>query len=261
MTRDMGTVDDSSNATILVYGAYGHTARFIVNELRARRFKLLLSGRDSERLAALADGEGQELRVATVDDPSSLDHALAGSSLVINCAGPFAESAPALIEAAARAQIHYIDITGEAFVALDVFERFTPLFRGASFAVIPAVGFFGALGDLAVTILSNGWSQVDEVTLAFGLDGWRPTRGTRLAGERRAGRRLVLADGRLQARTPDEPVPTSAWVFPAPFGRQEVVGEVTTVDIDVPALDHRRCEGLPQPRAGARLERPNDPTA
>jgi short subunit dehydrogenase-like uncharacterized protein len=231
MTRDAGTVDDSSKATVLVYGAYGHTAHFIVNELRARRFKLVLSGRDPGKLATLTDGEGQELRVATVGDASSLDHALAGASLVINCAGPFAESAPALIEAAARAQIHYIDITAEAFVALELFERFTPRFQGAPFALIPSVGFFGALGDLAATILSDGWSQIDEVTLAVGLDSWRPTRGTRLAGERRAGRRLVLADGRLQAHAPGEPVPTNEWEFPPPFGRQEVVGELTTVDI------------------------------
>jgi short subunit dehydrogenase-like uncharacterized protein len=227
----VGAVDHSSEATILVYGAYGHTARFIINELRARRFKLVLSGRDPGRLAMLVDGKRQELRVATVDDPSSLDDALAGASLVINCAGPFAESAPALIEAAARAQIHYIDISAEVFVALEVFDRFTPRFEGAPFAVIPSVGFFGALGDLAATILSDGWPLIDEVTLAVGLDSWRPTRGTRLAGERRAGRRLVLADGKLQARAAVDPVSTKEWEFPPPFGRQEVVGELTTVDI------------------------------
>lgn len=231
MIRDSDSVHESRNPTVVVYGAYGHTARFIVDELRARRFEVVLSGRDPKRLAALADGEGHEPLVAVVDDPSSLDHALAGASLVINCAGPFAESAPALIDAAARAQIHYVDISAEVFVALEVFERFTPRFQGAPFAVVPCVGFFGALGDLAATILSDGWSQTDEVTLAVALDSWRPTRGTRLAGERRAGRRLVLAGGRLRARAPEEPVPTSTWDFPPPFGRQDVVGELATVDL------------------------------
>jgi hypothetical protein len=44
MTRHTGTVDGSNMGTILVYGAYGHTARFIVNEFGARRFKLVLAG-------------------------------------------------------------------------------------------------------------------------------------------------------------------------------------------------------------------------
>lgn len=73
--------------------------------------------------------------------------------------------------------------------------------------------------------------MVDDVTLAVALDRWQPTRGTRLAGERRAGRRLVFADGQLQARPPDDPIPTGRWDFPAPFGRQDVVGEPTTVDV------------------------------
>jgi short subunit dehydrogenase-like uncharacterized protein len=51
---------------------------------------------------------------------------------VVNCAGPFAESAPALIDAAARAEVHYIDVTGEIVVALETFEKYKERFRDAS---------------------------------------------------------------------------------------------------------------------------------
>lgn len=44
MIRDSDSVHESRNPTVVVYGAYGHTARFIVDELRARRFEVVLSG-------------------------------------------------------------------------------------------------------------------------------------------------------------------------------------------------------------------------
>ena len=220
------------NARVAVYGAYGHTARFVAAELVKRDLRPVLSGRDASKVeVAAADVGASEFHVAVVDDPASLDRAIDGCPVVVNCAGPFAESAPALIDAAARAQVHYIDVTGEVLVALETFERFEEPFRGASHVVLPAFGFFGALGDLAATTLAGAWDAVEDVTLAVALDGWQPTRGTRLAGERRAGRRIAFVDGKLHIRAPDDPIPTGHWDFPPPFGRQEVVGELTTVDV------------------------------
>jgi Saccharopine dehydrogenase NADP binding domain len=222
----------TTHRRVALFGGYGHTAKFIAAGLLARGLDPVLSGRDAGKLAAAAADVGaSEFHVAVVDDATSLDRAISGCAVVINCAGPFAESAPALIDAAARSPVHYIDVTGEILVARETFDRCEERFRAAPHVVLPAFGFFGALGDLVATTLADDWQTVDDVTLAVALDSWRPTRGTRLAGERRAGRRLVFADGRLQARAPDDPIPKGHWDFPAPFGRQEVVGELTTVDV------------------------------
>ena len=43
-----------SGQTVAVFGAYGHTGRFVVAELRERGFVPLLAGRDAGRLQALA---------------------------------------------------------------------------------------------------------------------------------------------------------------------------------------------------------------
>jgi short subunit dehydrogenase-like uncharacterized protein len=40
---------------VTVFGAYGRTGRFVVSELRKRRWKPVLSGRDVAKLNALAD--------------------------------------------------------------------------------------------------------------------------------------------------------------------------------------------------------------
>lgn len=92
------------NKSVTVFGAYGHTGRFVVSELRQRGWTPVLSGRDPDKLNALGDVHpGLDLRPARVDDSASLDRALVGSTAVINCAGPFARTSAAVIEAALRA--------------------------------------------------------------------------------------------------------------------------------------------------------------
>src|SRR3546814_20508801 len=69
-------------------------------------------------------------------------------------------------------------------------------------------------------------------SLALALDEWKPTRGSRLAGVRRAGRRVVFADRRLEIHDGTQAAPEGQWTFPAPFGEQPVLGEFSTVDVD-----------------------------
>ncbi|MGO9778083.1 MAG: NAD(P)H-binding protein [Terracidiphilus sp.] len=99
----------NSNRNVVVFGAYGHTGRFVVAELYKRGWKPILSGRNAAKLNAIAEEHPQsETRLASVDDPASLDSAIAGASAIINCAGPFIDTAIPIIEAALRSGIHYL---------------------------------------------------------------------------------------------------------------------------------------------------------
>lgn len=215
--------DSVAGQPIAVFGAYGHTGRFVVSELRRRGSTPILCGRDPEKLATLgASHPGLQLRVASIDDPDALDRALAGAAAVINCAGPFLDTAPALIEAALRARIHYLDLAAEQGAVIATFERFSTAARDAGIAVIPAMAFYGGLGDLLATAAMGDWTEADEIRIAIALDSWLPTRGTRLTGARNTAKRLVVSGNRLQAIA--DPPPMRRWDFPAPFGAQEVVG-------------------------------------
>lgn len=217
--------------SVLVYGAYGHTGRFVVAELRRRGFDVVLSGRDA---AKLPGG-----RPASADDPSSLDRAFGGVAAVINCAGPFASTAIPVIEAAARAGVPYVDVAAEIEANLDTFAL------DVDTVVVPAMAFFGGLADLLATTAMADWTAADEVHVAYGLSGWRPTPGTLAAGrvsrDRRGGRRLRYAGGRLEHR--DDPLPALDWTFPEPLGLRPVLGEFSMADIvtiprhlDVPSV-------------------------
>jgi len=217
------------NRKVVLYGAAGHTGRFIAEELARRGFTPILAGRDMSKLAPIAAGVGSAARQAEVTDPAALDAMLSGADLLINAAGPFGDTSPPLIEAALRAGIPYLDIAAEPFVTQGIFDSFGS--REAPSVVAPAFGFFGALGDLLVSAALGDWTSADEVELGFALDRWQPTKGTLLAGKRRAGRRLVWADGRLQERDPAQSTPKGSWDFAQPFGRQPTVGEFSTVDV------------------------------
>lgn len=223
-----------SGQTVAVFGAYGHTGRFVVTELRDRGFTPLLAGRDAARLRALAASEpGLAVRPAPVDDPAALDQALDGAAAVINCAGPFAATAAPVIEAALRAGIPYVDVSAEIEANIDTFAHFGERARAARIAVVPAMAFYGGLADLLATAAMGDWTAADEVHIAYGLSSWQPTAGTRAASavsrQRRGGQGVRYTRGRLEYH--DDALPTLEWSFPAPMGTRTVIGEFTMTDV------------------------------
>lgn len=224
----------STATAVVVYGATGHTGRFIVAELRRRGFATVLSGRDAARLEALAAERGDVVvRPATVDDASSLDRALAGAAAVINCAGPFAVTGGPVVEAALRAGIPYVDVAAEIEANAAMFADHAEAARKTDTPVVPAMAFYGGLGDLLVTAAMGEWTAADVAHVAYGLSSWHPTAGTRAAGQvshqRRAGRRVRFADGALQYH--DDKASEQDWLFPEPLGRRAVIAEFTMADV------------------------------
>lgn len=223
-----------SGQAVTVFGAYGHTGRFVVAELLERGFTPVLSGRDAEKLKELAASwPGLDVRPAAVDDPASLDRALTGAAAVVNCAGPFATTAGPVIEAALRAGIPYVDVAAEIEANLDTFAHFAELAEAAGTVVVPAMAFYGGFGDLLVTAAMGEWTAADEAHIAYGLSGWHPTAGTRAAGavsrERRGGRRVRYTEGRLEYV--EDALPTLEWPFPEPMGPRAVLGEFSMADV------------------------------
>ncbi|WP_330308472.1 MULTISPECIES: saccharopine dehydrogenase NADP-binding domain-containing protein [unclassified Streptomyces] len=222
-----------SGQLVAVFGAYGHTGRFVVAELAARGFVPVPSGRNTQALEELAGEHGLEARVASVGDPASLDRALAGTAAVINCAGPFASTTGPVIEAALRAGIPYLDVAAELEANLDTFAHYRERARDAGAVIVPAMAFFGGLGDLLATAAMGDWTEADEAHIAYALSSWHPTAGTRLSGavsrERRGDHRLRYSGGQWERRT--DQAPTLEWTFPDPIGPRQVIGEFTMADV------------------------------
>jgi hypothetical protein len=208
--------------TVAVFGAAGHTGRFVVAELLRRGIAPIAISRDLAALTAVNFGDcGVPRRRASVDDADALDRALDEVRAVINCAGPFLETSDALAAAALRTGIHYLDVTAEQPSVRATLDKYHIPARDAGVAVVPGMGFYGGFADLLVTSALGDWEYADAIEIMVGLDSWHPTRGTRITGERNTARRMVIADGKMNPA----PLPPAEkdWDFGDPFGRQAML--------------------------------------
>lgn len=212
----------SASRRVTVFAAYGHTGRFVVAELLRRGWHPVLAGRDAVRLDAMAaDYPALERRVASIEDRESLTRALDGAVAVLNCAGPFLDTASAVIDAALAAGIPYLDTAAEQQAVLQTFDRYADAARQANIIVLPGMAFYGGLADLLATAAMGDWPAAEAIDVGIALDSWHPTRGTRITGQRNHYRRQVIADGRLVDIA--DPAPTRDWSFAGPFGTQPMV--------------------------------------
>jgi short subunit dehydrogenase-like uncharacterized protein len=232
------TKTSKQDRTVAVFGAAGHTGRFVIAELLRRGITPIAVVRDPAKASEFAE-RGIEVRGASAENPDALDRAFEGAAAVINCAGPFLDTAEAVASAALRAGIHYLDVTAEQPSAQAIYDKFAHAAKEAGVLVIPAMGFYGGFADLLVTAAMGEWDSADEITVGIALDSWHPTQGTRITGEKNTARRMVVAGGRL-APMP-QPAVEMDWDFPAPFARQAVV-ELPFSEIVVIARHTRSAE-------------------
>ncbi|PUA97331.1 putative NAD(P)-binding protein [Acidovorax sp. 107] len=228
-----------TRAAIAVFGAAGHTGRFVVQEALRRGLVVVAVGRDARKLDDSLPS-GVEWRVADIADPSSLDRAFAGCSVVINCAGPFLDTAAPVGAAALRGGCHYLDVTAEQGSAQATLADLDAPAQAAGRVAIPAAAFYGGLADLlASSVAAPG--PIDAITVAIGLDHWWPTAGTRRTGERNTAPRMVVKEGHLAPLVPSLQVPD--WRFGGPLGRQAMVeipfSEVITLAHHLPVHNIR----------------------
>jgi short subunit dehydrogenase-like uncharacterized protein len=170
---------DHHQRMIVLYGATGFTGSLIATELVRRHLEVVLGGRSRQRLEHLAEElGGLPVRVAAVDDATALRAMLEGCAVVINCAGPFTGMGEPVVRAAVEAGVHYVDSCGEQGFMQGVFEGWGEPARRAGVAVVPALGCNYALGDCIARIVADGVEPLDDVTIAYALEGVAASRGT-----------------------------------------------------------------------------------
>jgi short subunit dehydrogenase-like uncharacterized protein len=219
---------------IAVYGATGYTGELVVRELQRRGLDHVLAGRSGAKLRALAERVGSDAPVhpAAVDDVPALRRILEDCAAVVNCAGPFTHIGEHVVRAAVESGTHYVDTTGEQAYMQRVFDRFGEQAEHAEVAVVPALGFDYAPGDLIAHLAAQGAEPLRELVIAYAVAGVVPTRGTMHSTLEIIGSRgLAYEDGDWRTG-PDVPGRAS-FRFPEPVGRQAMApypsGEIVTV--------------------------------
>jgi short subunit dehydrogenase-like uncharacterized protein len=187
-------------ARLLIYGANGYTGRLIARAAAERGLAPVLAGRSREALAALAAELGCESRVFDLADPARVAAGIAGSRVVIHCAGPFSATAAPMLAACLAARVHYTDITGE----IEVFEhafRQDAAARAAGIVVCPGTGFDVVPTDCLAAMLSAALPDATRLALGFDSRG-SMSRGTAATSIESLGRGSCVREGGELRRIP-----------------------------------------------------------
>ena len=248
---------------VLVYGAAGHTGRFVVDELLRRGLTPVLAGRSAERLAAVPQRHAAlERRVVGVDDPAALRRALDGVGAVINCAGPFLDTALPLARAAVAGGAHYLDVTAEQPAVQALYRELDAPARAGGRRRRPGDGLLRRPGRPARHRRARRRRRRGR-----GRRGDRPgpvVADRRHPGHGRPQHRDPPGDPRRDAGPAGRPRTDRHWRYPAPLGAQAVVelpfSEVITIDrhldvgdlrsyLNTAPLDDLHDEATPPPSA------------
>ena len=154
----------------LLYGATGFVGEVMARAAVASGMRPILAGRNSEALAHQAAALGLESRVFSLDDAAAVDRALAGVTVVLNCAGPFVHTFRPMANACVRTGAHYLDITGE----IPVYEGLAALDADAvaqGVMLLPGVGFDVVPTDCLALHLKQRLPSATHLTLAFRTQG------------------------------------------------------------------------------------------
>lgn len=161
--------------TWMIYGANGYTGKLIAAEAARRGYQPILAGRNQAVITELAAKLNLPYRCFALESSHQTKQHLNDVGLVLNCAGPFEETAQVMREACLANGSHYLDITGE----LSVLESSCALdeeARKQGIAIISGVGFDVVPTDVLAHELKLALPEATHLELAF--TGGTISRGT-----------------------------------------------------------------------------------
>ncbi|MFZ9395122.1 MAG: saccharopine dehydrogenase family protein [Erythrobacter sp.] len=150
---------------VLLYGASGFTGQAIARNL-AGRFDLMLAGRNPDLLGQLGAELGLPWRAFDLANPGTVAAGMRDCAVLLNAAGPYADTAMPLAQACLAKGIPYLDVGGE----WPVFEALMELDGAAQAAgamIMPGLGLTIAASDCLLKRAVEQWP--DTVRMCLGV--------------------------------------------------------------------------------------------
>lgn len=174
----------------MLVGATGTVGRLTAERLVAdapEGLRIGLAGRNADALEVLRNGLGARAAgwaVVPVDtrDAAQVAALVARTRVVASGVGPYYPHGLLLVEACARAGVHYADITGEALFMRASIDRFHDLAVDTGARIVHATGFDCVPSDLAMQALAERVRHDDVGEVARATLYWRRIRGAVGAG-------------------------------------------------------------------------------
>ncbi|WP_339487167.1 saccharopine dehydrogenase family protein [Pseudomonas sp. EL_65y_Pfl2_R95] len=184
---------------LMIYGATGYTGRMAAERAKALGLNFEIAGRNADRLAVLAAQLGVAYRVFIPD--SEAVQALHGIDVLVNFAGPFAQTAEPLMRACIQAGVDYLDITAEINV-YRLAERLGSQAAGTGVMLLPGVGWDVVPTDCLAMHVAQRVLNPNALSIALQVPG-SMSRGSAMSVSEIIGAGLLArVNGKLIA-TPD----------------------------------------------------------
>ncbi|KAI5148569.1 hypothetical protein ENBRE01_0407 [Enteropsectra breve] len=151
-TSKNASLGASREYDIFIYGASGYTARFVINELESTSYKVLLGARDPSKIQ-------RTLFPMIKCSLSEIGSLAAKAAILVNCAGPYAETADEIISCCISSNTHYIDICGEPSVIGEIFRKYQDEAAVSKTRIVQACGFDSVPADIGAFYISQFFDQ------------------------------------------------------------------------------------------------------
>ena len=187
--------------TILIYGAAGYTGKLISQRACEAGLNFEIAGRNESKIAALARELGVPYRIFGVDNAAALRAGLDGISAVLNCAGPFASTAEAMMDACIATGTHYLDITAE-FKVYALAEAWSQRAAAAGVMLLPGVGWDVVPSDCLALYVAGKVDRPQRLRMALEVAG-SVSRGSATSVAEILGVGLLARSAGVIVATPD----------------------------------------------------------
>jgi len=184
---------------LMIYGATGYIGRMAAEHAKALGLDVVIAGRNGESLESLAAQLGVPYRVFTADSQAA--ESLDGIGVLLNFAGPFAQTADALMQACIKAGVDYLDITAEINV-YRLAERLGAQAAEAGVMLLPGVGWDVVPTDCLAVHVARRVQAPQSLRVALQIAG-SMSRGSAMSVSEIIGAGLLARVDGLLIATPD----------------------------------------------------------
>ncbi len=192
-------------AKVIILGGCGAVGSVAVKTLAAQDiFSQIIIGDMNQQRADTIISENQQNNISFIkvnaEDPQSIQSAISGCDLVMNCIGPFYKTVKIILEQVMAAKINYVDVCDDVDVTLEIFDWHEKAKTAGITALIGMGSSPGATNLLAKFAADHLLDETAAIDI-FHAHGGEPFEGEGVIGHRFHCMNIdipMFLDGQLQ---------------------------------------------------------------
>jgi saccharopine dehydrogenase (NAD+, L-lysine-forming) len=175
-------------AKVIVLGGCGAVGSVAVKTLAVQDvFEKIIIGDINRKRADSIISENPQDNISflevNAEDPQSIQSAIAGCDLVVNCIGPFYKTVKTILEQVIAAKINYVDVCDDVDVTLEIFELHEKA-KNAGITALIGMGSSPGATNLLAKFAADHLLDSTEAIDIFHAHGGEPVEGEGVIGHR-----------------------------------------------------------------------------